>query len=206
MTIFCVARNYVAHANEMGNPVPEKPVVFMKPPAALLLDDKPFHLPEHSQHIDYETELVLRICRSGRNISEAEAPSFFDSVAVGIDFTARDIQNACKEKGWPWEIAKSFDESGAVSEFFPKDHFGQFSELTFALSQNGKEVQQGKVSEMLFPVARLISYISSMFTITEGDLLFTGTPFGVGKVEAGDLLEASIAGRKLLTCNVLSPA
>ena len=202
MTIFCVARNYVAHARELNNPVPEDPVIFIKPAAALLTDNKPFHLPSHSQQVDYEAEIVVRMSKGGRSISESDAASCYDQVAVGIDFTARDIQNRCKSKGLPWEIAKGFDESAAVSDFFPRDHFGAFHQLPFELTQNGKVVQRGNVNEMLFSVEFLISYISSIFTISEGDILFTGTPFGVGQVHSGDLLEGFIAGTKLLTCEV----
>jgi 2-keto-4-pentenoate hydratase/2-oxohepta-3-ene-1,7-dioic acid hydratase in catechol pathway len=202
MTIFCVARNYVEHAKELNNPIPEDPVIFIKPPAALLLDNKPFHMPAHSDHIDYETEIVIKLCKGGKGIQASDAESFYEEVAVGIDFTARDVQNRCKQKGLPWEIAKAFDESAAVSPFYPKDHFGPFGQLEFGLTQNGRSAQHGNVGDMYFKVEKLISYISSMFTLTAGDIVFTGTPAGVGRIAAGDILEASIAGTKLLTCEV----
>jgi 2-keto-4-pentenoate hydratase/2-oxohepta-3-ene-1,7-dioic acid hydratase in catechol pathway len=206
MTIFCVARNYVAHAREMNNPVPETPVIFMKPLAALLTDNQPFHLPAHSSHVDYETEIVVRLSDGGRFIPESRAGACYDQATVGIDFTARDVQNRCKDKGWPWEIAKAFDQSAALGPFHPKDALGRpFHELGFTLAQNGTEVQRGQVSDMLFSVEYLISYISSIFTLSAGDIIFTGTPFGVGAVHAGDVLEASIEGRKLLTCEVRNP-
>jgi 2-keto-4-pentenoate hydratase/2-oxohepta-3-ene-1,7-dioic acid hydratase in catechol pathway len=155
--------------------------------------------------VDYETEIVIRMSKGGRDIMESEAGGCYDQVAIGIDFTARDIQNKCKQKGLPWEIAKAFDESAAVSAFYPKDNFGEFHNLNFELSQNGQTVQRGNVGDMLFPVEFLISYISSIFTISEGDIIFTGTPFGVAAVKAGDLLEGHIEGHKLLTCEVHAP-
>lgn len=205
MTIFCVARNYAAHARELNNPVPEDPVLFIKPETALLTGNQPFHLPPHAQRVDYETEVVIRMSKGGRHIPESDASNCFDEVAVGIDFTARDVQQQCKEKGLPWEIAKAFDESAAVSAFYPKNAFGDFYHLGFDLQLNGEVVQTGNVDQMLFPVERLIAYISSIFTIRPGDFIFTGTPFGVRAVMAGDLLEASLAQRKLLTCEVRAP-
>lgn len=189
MKIFCVGRNYSDHAKELNNNVPVKPIIFMKPDTALVRNNQPFYLPEFSNEIHYETELVVKINRVGKNISEKFAHRYYNEVAIGIDFTARDIQNDCKKDGLPWELAKSFDNSAPVSSFFPLQETGKIDQINFSLKKNGTEVQNTVSGNMIFSVDSLISFISKFFTIKMGDLLFTGTPAGVGKVEKGDRLQ-----------------
>ncbi|RMD73154.1 MAG: FAA hydrolase family protein [Bacteroidetes bacterium] len=187
MKIICIGRNYVDHAKELNNPVPEKPVVFMKPSTALLVNDKPFYYPEFSNDIHHEVEVVLRICKNGRHIQPEFAMSYFDAVALGIDFTARDLQQVCKKKGHPWEIAKAFDDSAVVSPFVPVEEV-DLSGIRFALDKNGQTVQEGNTADMIFSFTDILVYVSRFFRLTVGDYIFTGTPAGVGPVQVGDRL------------------
>jgi len=200
MKIFAIGRNYAEHARELGNEIPEAPVIFMKPDTALLAPGAPFAYPEFSSDIHYELEVVLRICRGGRNIATEDARTHYDAITLGIDFTARDLQAKCKAKGLPWEIAKSFDGSAAQGEFVdvPAE-----SEYRFSLRKNGVVCQDGNTRDMLNGCDSLIHHISRYFTLSPGDLVYTGTPSGVGPVSKGDLLEGFLGDRKLLTCTVV---
>lgn len=202
MKILAVARNYADHVKELNNPMPENPVVFLKPQTALLKDNKPFYLPDFSKLMHYETEIVLKICKNGKNIDEKFALNYFDEITVGIDFTARDLQNQQKEKGLPWEIAKSFDNSAVTGEFVPITKFNDIFNLEFHLEQNGKTVQKGNTKDMTYSYQKMIAYLSKFFTLQQGDLIYTGTPFGVGAINIGDLLEGFIEGKKYFSCEV----
>ena len=188
MKIICIGRNYADHAKELGNKVPEKPVFFLKPDTAILRKNEPFYYPEFSQEIHYETEVVIRINKVGKYIEKKFAHRYYDEIGLGIDFTARDLQRQCKEKGLPWEIAKSFDHSAPLSEtFINKEELPEF--MNFKLDLNGKIVQDGNTKDMIFSVDKLLEYVSRFYTLKIGDLLFTGTPVGVGKVKIGDRLK-----------------
>jgi len=203
MKIIAVGWNYVDHNKELSyKELPKEPVIFMKPDTALLRENKPFFLPDFSDDVQYETELVFHICKMGKNISEKFAPRYYDTVGLGIDFTARDLQRKFKESGNPWELCKGFDNSAPVSEFIPKEELGDLSSLPFSLDMNGTTVQQGNSSDMIFNIDAVIAYVSRFFTLKVGDLIFTGTPVGVGKVKIGDRLEGYLAGRKLLDFQV----
>lgn len=202
MKIICVGRNYAAHARELGNAIPENPVLFMKPKTALLPPGRPFYLPEFSKEVHYEAELVFRICKNGKHIAEKFARRYYDQVTVGIDFTARDLQQHQKEKGLPWEIAKAFDGSAVVGSFVPLSEEQQVQDLRFELKKNGQSVQQGWAGNMLHSVDRLIAYASTFFSFNTGDLLFTGTPEGVGPVVIGDHLEAFLTGDSVLNLQI----
>lgn len=202
MKIICIGRNYTEHAKELNNPVPATPVFFMKPDSAILRNNLPFFYPSFSNDIHYETELVLHINKVGKNIQEKHALSYIDSIGIGIDFTARDLQQEAKNKGLPWEIAKAFDSSAPVSEFLPIDQFDNINNIEFSLLKNGIEVQKGNSSDMIFNFEAIISYVSRFVTLKIGDLIFTGTPAGVGPVVIGDKLEALIGDKKMLLCNI----
>lgn len=201
MKIFCVGRNYRDHARELNNPVPDEPLIFCKPVTALLTESNDFHLPDFSENIQYEGELVIRISKDGKSIALEEASTYYDKVAFGIDFTARDVQTRLKEKGHPWEIAKGFDHSAALSRFISVNTSLQDS-ILFETHKNGKIVQSGNTDDMIFSYEDIIVYLSKFFTLNEGDMIFTGTPAGVGKVDRGDVLEGYIDGRKLLSCHI----
>lgn len=198
MKIFCIGKNYVLHNEEMDGRQYKtaEPVVFMKPESALLKNGKPFFLPDHLGRVDHEVEVVVRICRLGKNVAERFAHRYYDAVTVGIDFTARDLQRRLKDNGHPWEIAKAFDGSAAIGEW--KEGMGGVQDLQFHLDINGKTVQTGCTSDMLYKVDELISYISRFFTLKTGDMLFTGTPVGVGPVHVDDHLEGYLGDEKLL--------
>jgi acylpyruvate hydrolase len=198
MKIICIGRNYIEHAHELNNPVPTKPVFFIKPETALIRAGLPFFYPDFSSDIHYEAELVLRVCKLGKNIGERFAESYFDGIGIGIDFTARDIQNECKQKGLPWEIAKAFDGSAPVSEFIPVEKFKDIYDINFSLQKNNTQVQKGNSGMMIFNYCKIISYVSTFVTLKIGDLIFTGTPAGVGPVHKGDTLEAFIENQSLL--------
>ena len=202
MKIFCIGRNYRAHIEELGNEVPEEPVFFMKPETALIRNNLPFFYPEFSGKVHYEVELVLRVCRLGKHISEKFAHSYYDKIGLGLDFTARDIQENYIKKGLPWEKAKAFDGSAAISKFVNKEEFENINNINFSLKHNGKAVQQASSSQMLFNFDRLISYLSKFVTLKIGDLIFTGTPSGVGEIHMDDLLEAYIEDKKMITINI----
>ena len=198
MKIICIGRNYAEHAKELNNPVPTVPVIFMKPDTALLRENKPFYHPDFSEDIHHEIELVLKISKEGKHISEKFAAGYFDEIALGVDFTARDIQQKHKEKGLPWELAKAFDGSAPVSSFVPKDKFNDLYNLNFKLDINGQTRQEGNTKDLLFSFERIIAFVSQYITLKKGDLIFTGTPQGVGKVNIGDHLEAYLEGDKIL--------
>lgn len=198
MKIICIGRNYTDHAKELNNPVPEKPVFFMKPDTALLRNNSDFFIPAFSNNIHYETEIVVRIDKVGKSIDEKFAPRYYKEIAIGIDFTARDLQADCKKNGLPWEVAKAFDNAAPISPFVPLKEPGEINNIHFSLRKNGVLVQDGNTSEMLFSVDRIIAYVSQFLTLKTGDLIFTGTPHGVGPVQVGDKLEAYIGDKKLL--------
>lgn len=199
MKIIAVGMNYALHNVELGNTVetPE-PVIFMKPDSAILKDGKPFFIPDFSNEIHYETELVVRINRLGKNIAERFANRYYDAVTVGIDFTARDLQRRFREGGLPWELCKGFDHSAALGTFVPVSRFTDIQQLNFHLTIDDKEVQRGFTGDMLFKVDELIAYVSRFVTLKIGDLLFTGTPVGVGPVAIGQHLQGYLEGEKLL--------
>ena len=203
MKIICIGRNYAKHAAELNNPIPQEPVVFLKPDTAILLKKHPFFIPEHSNEVHHEIEVVIKINRLGKHIEPRFAHKYYDEIGLGIDFTARDVQAKCKEKGLPWEKAKAFDGSAAVSRFFKlKDLKKSISNIDFHLDINGKTVQKGNTENMLFPVDEIIAHISKYFTLKTGDLIFTGTPAGVGKVHRDDLLELYLEGERIFYFNV----
>lgn len=203
MKIFCIGRNYADHARELANEVPEEPVVFMKPETALLRPREPFYIPSFSQQVQYECELVIKIDKEGKFIEPQFAHKYYSEVTLGIDFTARDIQNKLKAKGLPWELAKAFNGSAALGEFVSLSSLGaSVQSLDFSFSKNSQVVQQSNTSLMLFQVDYLISFISRYFTLKKGDLLYTGTPKGVGDVAIGDDLMGTLAGMQLLHCQI----
>ena len=199
MKIICIGRNYAEHAKELNNAVPDKPVIFMKPSTAMVINDKPFYFPDYTQNLHHEGEIVLRISRNGRSVAEKFAADYFEEVTIGIDFTARDLQEQLKAKGQPWEIAKAFDNSAPVGKFIPKAQaFGPDGNILFSLHKNGQPVQNGNTGDLIFGFDYIISYVSKFFTLHKGDLIFTGTPAGVGPVAIGDVLEGYIGDQKLL--------
>jgi acylpyruvate hydrolase len=198
MKIIAIGRNYANHAKELNNPVPEKPVIFLKPDTAVLKDDKPFYIPDFSSEIHYELEVVLKVCKEGKHIQEKFAANYYDEIGLGIDFTARDLQNIHKEQGLPWELAKAFDNSAAISKFLPKTSFSNIYGLNFELIVNSQRRQQGNTSNMLFSYEQIISFVSKYITLKKGDLIFTGTPQGVGKIHTGDKIEGWLEGQQLL--------
>lgn len=200
MKILCIGRNYIDHAKELNNPVPEEPVFFMKGSNSLLRGGKPFFYPEFSKDIHYEAELVLRIGRLGKYIEPEFALEYVDGITIGIDFTARDRQAIAKKKGLPWEIAKAFDHSAPVGEFISPGDLGR--NIHFQLIKNGESVQEGHSRDMIFSIPALISYLSRFNTLKDGDLIFTGTPAGVGPVAPGDHLEGILEGVKLLDVRI----
>lgn len=201
MKIFCVGRNYVAHALELKNEVPTDPLIFMKPSTALLLEDKPFYHPEFSKNIHYEVELVMRICKNGKHIKPEFASRYYDAMALGIDFTARDLQDTLKAKGQPWELAKGFDNSAVVSKFVSLDDLGE-APYKFSLQKNGNTVQSGNTENMIFTFDKIICFISQFITLQKGDYIFTGTPAGVGKIEINDVYKGFIGERQMFSCNI----
>ena len=202
MKIICIGRNYADHAREMKGEIPAKPVFFMKPETALVTGNRPFRHPGFSKDVHHEVEVVLRISKRGKNIPEKEAPQYYNKIGLGIDFTARDLQRGMKEKGLPWEIAKAFDHSAPVSKFLPLKRFEDIRRLSFRLDVNGLTVQEGNTSDLIFSFENLIAYISRFVTLQAGDLLFTGTPAGVGPVAKGDRLEAYLGRIKMLNFQV----
>lgn len=198
MKIICIGRNYVEHAKELKNEVPSEPVFFMKPDTAMLRNNQPFYYPNFTQDLQYELEIVLRINRLGRQIDRKFANRYYDAITVGIDFTARDLQQRCKEKGLPWEIAKSFDYSAPIGDFIPKEELDDISNLDFHLEINDVEVQKGNSRDMIFSFDELIEHTSKYITYRTGDFIFTGTPAGVGPVKIGDRLKAYLGDRLMI--------
>lgn len=197
MKIICVGRNYVAHAKELNNAVPEEPVLFMKPDSALLRNNDPFYIPDWSNDVHHEIELIVKISRLGKNIEKKFAHRYYHEIGIGIDFTARDVQNALKDKGLPWEKSKAFDHSAVICpEFVSIDSLSDRNEIHFRLDKNGTTVQHGNSALMIFSIDDLIVHISKYFTLKIGDLIYTGTPAGVGHVSVGDRLEGFLEGDK----------
>jgi 2-keto-4-pentenoate hydratase/2-oxohepta-3-ene-1,7-dioic acid hydratase in catechol pathway len=202
MKIFCVGRNYVDHAKELKNEVPDEPVIFMKPKSALLQPHTPFYYPEFTNELHYECELVLRIAKNGKYIQEKFANKYYDAITVGIDFTARDIQNELKQKGLPWEKAKAWDNSAVVGKWVPVANLKDKNNINFSMLKNKEVVQQGESADMLFHFDYIVSYISNFFSINIGDLIFTGTPAGVGEAVVGDELEGFMEEQSLFALEV----
>jgi len=202
MKIICIGWNYAEHNKELNNPVPEAPVFFMKPDTALLRNNAPFFLPDFSNEVHHEIEVVLKINRIGKNIAEKFAHRYYDEIGLGVDFTARDIQRECKKNGQPWEIAKAFDHSAPISRFIPKTHFLHMQDIQFRLDMNDKTVQQGNTADMIFNCDRIIAYVSQFVTLKIGDLIFTGTPPGVGRVDIGDRLKGYLGDELMLDFEV----
>lgn len=196
MKIICIGRNYAEHAQELGNEIPESPVIFMKPDTAVLKKGSDFYIPEFSDDVHYELEVVLKISKGGKYIQLENAPNHYDEIGLGIDFTARDLQTKLKSKGLPWELAKGFDGSAVVSDFFKKENF-DLRNLNFSLLKNKEEVQNGNTALMIFSPEEIITFVSQYFTLRVGDLIFTGTPKGVGKVNENDFLEGFLEDKKV---------
>ena len=191
MKIICIGRNYVEHAKELNNPVPTKPMFFVKPDTSLLRTHM-FYIPPFSNNIHYELELVVKIKKVGKSISKRFAPNYYDEISLGLDLTARDLQKECKEKRMPWEIAKGFDSSAPIGKWYQKK---DLKSLDFYLLKNGEKVQEGNPSQMVFDIDSIIEYVSKFMTLKKGDLIFTGTPSGVGKMEVNDVFEAYLDGK-----------
>ncbi|MBS1927622.1 MAG: fumarylacetoacetate hydrolase family protein [Chitinophagaceae bacterium] len=202
MKIICIGRNYAEHAQELGNEIPDEPVVFMKPKSALLQAHTPFYYPEFTNELNYECELVLRICKNGKYIQERHAANYFNGITVGIDFTARDIQNTCREKGLPWEKAKAFDNSAAIGKFLDLTPAVNLKNVNFSLKKNNETVQKGSSGKMIFSFEKIVSHISNYFSLNIGDIIFTGTPAGVGECVVGDELEAFMEDKSYLKIDI----
>ena len=198
MKIIAIGRNYTEHIEELKNERSDAPVVFLKPDTALLKNNAPFYHPDFSQNIHHEVEIVLKVCKEGKHIKKEFASRYFDEIGIGIDFTARDLQDKCKAKGLPWEIAKAFNGSAPIGQFIPIKEFQDTQNINFHLLINGELRQKGNTSLMLFDFGTIIEYVSNFFALKKGDLIFTGTPAGVSKVSIGDHLEAFIEDQKLL--------
>ena len=198
MKIICIGRNYLPHIKELGHQVPENPTFFLKPDTSVITRNRPFSLPDFSQQMEYEVEILVRIDKLGKCIQERFAHTYYHEIGLGIDFTARDLQKKCIERGDPWEIAKAFDGSAVISQFIDKEQFEDINNLNFHLDLNGTTVQNGNSGDMIFSIDKIISYVSQFFTLKTGDIIFTGTPKGVGKVAINDRLEGWLEGRKLL--------
>ncbi len=203
MKIICVGRNYIDHINELSNQKPESPVIFMKPDTSVLSREFPFVLPEFSNDIHYEVEVLVKICKVGKYISPKFAHKYYNQIGLGIDFTARDLQSELKAKGLPWEIAKGFDGSAVIGDFVDKEQFDDVQNISFQLVKNGEVVQYGNTQDMLWKIDELVSYVSQFFTLKMGDVIFTGTPAGVGKIESADELEGFLEDTKMFTLKVL---
>ena len=202
MKIICIGRNYAKHIEELQNEKPDEPVIFIKPDTAIVLKKFPFVIPEFSNDVHHEVEIIVKICKVGKHIAPKFAHKYYEEIGLGIDFTARDLQAKLKEKGLPWEKAKAFDGSAVVSEFIPKSEFSSLNDINFELTNNDTVVQKGNTQFMLWKIDELISYASQYFTLKTGDILFTGTPEGVAKVNAGDVLEGFIEGKKMFRIQV----
>jgi len=202
MKIICVGRNYTDHIKELDNNKPKDPVLFLKPDSSIILNNKPFFIPDFSQNIHYELELIIKISRLGKHIQEKFSHKYYDFIGLGIDFTARDLQSDLKNKGLPWEKSKAFDGSCFISKWINKSEFNDINNLNFNLDKNGKTVQKTNSKMMLWKIDELISYISTFFTLKIGDVIFTGTPAGVGKVSIGDNLEGFIEENKIFNLNI----
>ena len=202
MKIICIGRNYAKHIEELQNEKPENPVIFLKPDSAILAKNQPFFIPPFSNDIHYEVEVLVKINKVGKYIEEKFAHKYYDEIGLGIDFTARDLQSKLKEKGLPWEKAKGFDGSAVVGEFFPKERLGDLTNLRFTLYKNNELAQDGNTNAMLWKIDELIAYVSQFFTLKKGDIIFTGTPAGVGKVTENDILNGTIAANEAFSIKI----
>lgn len=202
MKLICIGRNYVDHINELSNERPDEPVVFIKPDSAILPKEQDFYIPEFSQDIHYEVEVLVKIKKVGKHISKEFAHKYYDEIGLGIDFTARDLQSKLKSKGLPWEKAKGFDGAAVVGAWLAKDKFEDLDNLNFSLLKNGEKVQEGNTSLMLWKIDEIIAHVSTYFMLKKGDIIFTGTPAGVGKVSPNDYLVGILEGAQLFDINV----
>ena len=202
MKILAIGRNYTEHIKELNNEKPDEPVIFTKPETALLLNNAPFYYPDFTNNIHFEVEIILRICKNGKYVDPRFAGNYFDAIGVGIDFTARDLQDKAKDKGLPWALSKGFNGSAPVSKFIDKSRFADIKNLDFSLKLDGETRQRGNTSKMLFPFEEIISYISKFIMLKKGDIIFTGTPKGVGPIAIGNKLEAFIEDEKLLEVEI----
>ncbi|MDF0708875.1 fumarylacetoacetate hydrolase family protein [Flagellimonas okinawensis] len=202
MKLICIGRNYVDHINELNNERPEEPVVFIKPDSAILPKEQDFYIPEFSNDVHYEVEVLVKIKKVGKHISKEFAHKYYDEVGLGIDFTARDLQSKLKSKGLPWEKAKGFDGAAVVGKWLPKDQFKDLDHMDFSLTKNGEVVQEGNTSLMLWKIDEIIAHVSTYFMLKKGDIIFTGTPAGVGKVSPNDYLVGALEGERMFDINV----
>lgn len=202
MKIICIGRNYADHISELNNERPTEPVIFMKPDSSILPNKNPFVIPAFSNDIHHEVEILVKICKVGKHIDAKFAHKYYEEIGLGIDFTARDVQNKLKEKGLPWEKAKAFDHSAVIGKFVSKNDFTSLDNINFELKSNGTTVQEGNTSLMLWKIDELIAYVSQYFTLKIGDIIFTGTPKGVAKVSEGDVLEGFIEGKSMFKIQI----
>lgn len=202
MKIICIGRNYTDHIKELLNEKPVDPIIFIKPDTAILHTEQDFFIPEFTQNIHHEVEVLVKISKAGKHIEEKFAHKYYEEIGLGIDFTARDIQDKLREKGLPWEKAKAFDNSALIGNFLPKLNFKDLNNINFHLTKNGDIAQKGNTSQMLWKMDELIAYISTYFTLKQGDIIFTGTPAGVSKINPGDYLEGFIENKKLFAINI----
>ncbi|WP_405395927.1 fumarylacetoacetate hydrolase family protein [Maribacter sp. Asnod2-G09] len=202
MKIICIGRNYTAHIDELKNERPEEPVVFIKPDSSVLPKQQDFYIPEFSNDVHYEVEVLVKIKKVGKHISKEFAPTYYDEIGLGIDFTARDLQSKLKEKGLPWEKAKGFDGAAVIGEWLPKTDFKDINNLNFKLLKNDEIVQKGNTSFMLWKIDEIIAYVSTFFMLKKGDIIFTGTPAGVGKISPNDYLTGSLEDKELFTLKI----
>ena len=202
MKLICIGRNYTDHIKELANERPQEPVIFMKPDSAVLPKEQDFYIPEFSDEIHYEVEVLVKIKKVGKHIDEKFANRYYNEIGLGIDFTARDLQGKLKAKGLPWEKAKGFDGSAVIGKWFPKENFKDLDDINFSLSKNNKIVQEGNTRLMLWKIDALISYVSKFFMLKKGDIIFTGTPAGVGKIEANDYLSGLLEGQEAFTVKI----
>ncbi|MDG2397604.1 MAG: fumarylacetoacetate hydrolase family protein [Flavobacteriaceae bacterium] len=202
MKIICIGRNYKDHIKELDNKLPEKPIFFLKPDSSILKNNKPFFIPNFSNRIEYEVEILIRINRIGKNIQKKFANKYYNEIGLGIDFTARDIQNSLKKKGLPWERAKAFDNSAVVGKWINKNHFSNIDDISFHLEKNGKVVQKGNTKNMIWKLNELISEVSKFLTLKIGDIIFSGTPSGVGKIYIDDQYEGFIENKNIFSFKI----
>jgi len=202
MKIICIGRNYADHAKELKNEIPTEPVFFLKPDSSILPQKRDFFIPDFTKDVHYEVEVLVKINRLGKYIEEKFAHKYYNEIGLGIDFTARDIQAIQKQKGLPWEKAKAFDGSAVIGEFYDKEKLGRIDNLSFSLFKNSETVQKGHTADMIFNIDQIIAYVSQFFTLKIGDIIFTGTPAGVGPVAQGDVLKGELANREAFSVNI----
>ncbi|MFH6604864.1 fumarylacetoacetate hydrolase family protein [Maribacter algicola] len=202
MKLICIGRNYVEHIKELSNERPNEPVLFIKPDSAILPKEQDFYIPDFTNEVHHEVEVLVKIKKVGKHIDERFAHTYYDEIGLGLDLTARDLQSQLKEKGLPWEKAKGFDGSAVIGRWMPKSDFGDLNDLNFSLFKNGEEVQKGNTGLMLWKIDELIAYVSQYFTLKKGDIIFTGTPSGVGRIGTNDYLSGILEGHELFTLKV----